>query len=139
MWIIYNSFTQLEKAVPIRYFRNPIMNSIFCFTLCFTQCYYPLFPGKIILLSIIWFLVLDSYYFIIIGIEQNSLISELKNPFVNVFSTYFIVLTEILINQIPRMSYKGDEKSVIYWVNSEFWAIVYLIREGDNFVDQSDD
>ena len=36
---------------------------------------------------------------------------ELKNPFMNYFSTY-IVLTEILFYKFPRITYKGDGNSI---------------------------
>ena len=55
-----------------------------------------------------------------------------------------IVLTEILICNILRITYTGRCKSDIFWVNSEFLATFHILEcifvyDGDNFVDQSAD
>ena len=88
MWNTYNCFTQVEKGFPI-YCRNPFMNSIF--TLC--KSYFPPqpFPGKIKVLKLIWFPVLDSYYFIIEAIDQNNLVSRIEKSLCKIFQ-YMLTL-----------------------------------------------
>ena len=46
----------------------------------------------------------------------------MKIPLIDHFSKYFMVLTEILINKLPRITHQGDGKSDIFWVNSKFWT-----------------